>query len=166
MKKQILTLSVCLALSATSVMAAPATTSLKTAAKAPVAVTKTVKTPVVKTSKKVTTVVKKAVTPEVTVTPEELAKQKFEERMANERNNFYNKIGLSAEQKAKAESLDKANRESAAPLFNNVRTEKAKLHELKAKKAGFIAIYKQERNVKAAKKALRAHMDASRKQFE
>src|SRR5574344_853994 len=187
MKKQILTLSVCLALSATTVMAAPAkapvapatpatvtavttkTVAVKTADKTVVATKKTVgvkkagKTKVA--TKKVVAVKKGAktvvakTTSEVTVSPEELARQKFEERMAQERDSFYNKLGLTAEQKTKAEALYNTNSESVAPLFSNVRY-------LKAKKASFVAICKQKHNVKGAKKALRAHMEASRKQFE
>ena len=192
MKKQILTLTMCLALTATSALAAQTAPAAKAPVKAPVAAAApatTVKAPVAavkkapakkavatkkckKCAKKaVKNPVKKvankqAVPEQVTLTPEQIAKQQFEAKMAQERDTFYNKLGLSAEQKTKAEALDKANRESAAPLFDAVRAEKAKLHQMKAQKACFFAICKQEKAVKAAKKALRAHMDASKKQFE
>ncbi|MBP7211200.1 Spy/CpxP family protein refolding chaperone [bacterium] len=189
MKKQILSLSVCLALTATSALAAGTTAvETKTPVKAPVAVQKTTTVVVSKTttvvakknnvvvakknckkcvkkSAKVTPVANKTATPEVTLTPEQLAKQQFEEKMAQRRDCFYNKLGLTDAQKAKAEALDKTNRESAEPLFDNVRIQKGKLHALRAKKAGFLAIYKQERALKSAKKALKAHMETSRKQF-
>jgi hypothetical protein len=191
MKKQILTLTMCLALTATSALAAqtaPAAAPVKapvaaapaTTVKAPVAAVKKAPAKKVVAAKKCTkkcakkavknpvkkVANKQAVPEQVTLTPEQIARQQFEAKMAQERDNFYNKLGLSAEQKTKAEALDKANRESAAPLFDTVRAEKAKLHQLKAQKAGFFAICKQEKAVKAAKKALRAHMDASKKQFE
>jgi Spy/CpxP family protein refolding chaperone len=152
MKKQILTLTMCLALTATSALAK----GTSTVTKAPIK-------PVCSTCAKSTAAATTA--PEAKLTPEQM-KQKFEEKMAKDREDFYCKLGLSAQQKAKAEALDKKNRESAKPLFEKFHQEKVKLHELKENKANVIAIDEQKLKVKAARKALRAHMMASKKDFE
>lgn len=146
MKKQILTLTMCLALSATAPLASDAATVAK------------------KTPAKVT--VNEVKTQEPTLTPEQAAKKHFEEKMTKEKEDFYCKLGLSAEQKAKAESLDKRNRAEAEPLFQKVRAEKIKLHELNAQKASETEICKQKHQVKVAKKALKAHFEASKKAFD
>lgn len=145
MKKQILTLALCLALSATSTLAA--TTPAKAPAKSkPCACAKSVEKGAVKVVKPVTPEEVKA--PEVVLTPEQLAKKNTEEKLAKNRECLMNKIGLSAEQKAKAE-----------PLLTKVQVEKAKLRELKAKKACPILICKQKCEVKKAKKAFEATLN-------
>lgn len=144
MKKQILTLTLCLALTATSALAAT------TPAKGPVKSTPCVcAKPIAKAAVKV---VKPAATevkaPEVVLTPEQLIKKNTEEKLAKNRECLMNKIGLTAEQKAKAE-----------PLLAKVQAEKAKLRELKAKKACPILICKQKNEVKQAKKAFEATLN-------
>lgn len=96
----------------------------------------------------------------------EHAKMKFEEKRTKDRDDLYCKLSLTPEQKAKAEALDKTNRETAKPLMSKLRQERAKLHELKAKKAGMVEISKQKMQVKLAKKALKEHFEASQKSFE
>jgi len=144
MKKQMMTLALCLALTATSALANGAKTTSKTQTKAltPVA-TKTVD----KTNCKTT-------------------KQNFEEKMAKDRADLYCKLGLSNDQKTKAETIHQKNMKDAEPLFKKLSSEKAKLHELKANNACAIKIDEQKLKVKEAKHALKAHMKASRKEFE
>lgn len=149
MKKQLMTLAVCLALTTTSALAS----SPKTATKE----TKPTTPPMTCQAKK---------TPEVTPCPKEIAKQKFEERMAKDREELYCKLGLSAEQKTKAEAIHQEDKKSVEPLFAKLHAEKTKLHELKAKKACIAKIEKQKLKVKEAKHAIKAHMEKSRKEFE
>lgn len=163
MKKQILTLSLCLALTATSALSCGASTVTKKApTKTHTAVSKTVK----KAVKKTTPVACKKTAPAVTLTPEQLAKQKIEEKMAQERAAKYDALDLSAEQRTKAEALAQKHREGAEPLIAKIHQEKAKLHELKAKKACPVSICKQKQALKAAKKDFRKYMANSRKEFE
>lgn len=150
MKKQILTLTLCLALTATTAMA---NTTAKVAKKA---------APV----KAVSNIACQKPAQEVTLTSEQLAKKKFEEKMTKDREDFYCKLGLTSEQKLKAEALDKQSKIEAEPLFLKFRAEKAKLRELKAKKTCPIMLCKQKEEVRVAKKAIRAHMKTSRKAFE
>lgn len=157
MKKQILTLAMCVAFSATAALAATPATVKKAPAKAP--------THVVKVSAK-TPAVKKAEPEKVVLTPEQEAKKRFEEKMAKDREDLYCKLNLTADQKAKAEAMDKKARDEAQPLFEKVQTERAKLQQLKANKSCPIEISKQRRQVIAAKKAVKAHFEASRKNFE
>lgn len=108
----------------------------------------------------------KSCTPENGCLTSEQAKKKFEEKMTKNREDLYCKLGLTPEQKAKAEALDATNREAAKPLMCKLRQEKAKLHELQQKKACLCEIYRQKQQVQLAKKALKDHFAASRKCFE
>ncbi|MFA7658162.1 MAG: hypothetical protein WCY19_01875 [Candidatus Gastranaerophilaceae bacterium] len=158
MKKQILTLTMCLALTATSALAAgtnavtqKAVSQVKTAA---------------------TTTVKPAPAPSVAkpeppkmMTREE-AKKHFEERRAQERERMYNALKLSAEQKAKAEALDAKTKQDVEPLIKKAQLEGKKLRELKAKKASSFETWKQEYTYKAAKNDVKKYFDSSRKSFE
>ena len=148
MKKQMITLAVCLALTATSALASSTKISPKTPAKELIPVATQTKAS------------------EATQCPEETAKQKFEEKLAKDREELYCKLGLSTEQKTKAEAFHQKTREGAEPLFAKLHTEKAKLHELKAQKACVVKIDEQKLKVKEAKHALKAHMKASGKEFE
>lgn len=158
MKKQILTLAMCLALTTTAALANGTTAVAKKApAKAPQKVAK----PVLKT----TPVAQVKPACEV-LTPEQEAKKRFEEKMKAEREHLYTTLALTPEQKANAEAMDQRHREAAKPLFEKIRAERDKLHALKAKNASKIEITKQKHEVRAAKKALRAHFESSRKEFE
>lgn len=154
MKKQILALSVCLTLSST----------IACAATVPAKATVKVEPCVAKQAVKTAEVVKPEVKP--VVCPEKMTKKKIEEKIAKERAEFYNALGLTCEQKAKAETLDKAQRTKGEPLVAKIKEEKTKLSELKEKKACPIVICEQKRNVRAAKKAFKAHLAESRKAFE
>lgn len=132
MKKQIFTLTLCLALTATSALAAGTTTVAKKAA--------------VKTTTNCVKAVKPAVkTPEVVLTPEQLAKKNVEEKLTKERECLFSKLGLTAEQKTKSE-----------PAMAKVQAEKAKLKEMKAKKACPVEVLKQKKEVRKAQKEFRA----------
>lgn len=146
MKKQILALSVCLALSSTIACAATVP------AKVPVKVEPCIAKQAVKTAEVVKPEVKLVVCPE--------------KRIAKERAELYKALGLTSEQKAKAEALDKTERVNGEPLVAKIKAEKTKLKELKDKKACPIKILEQKQAVRAAKKAFKAHLAESRKAFE
>lgn len=176
MKKQILTLTMCLALTATSALAngtkavtAPVKTPIANAAKTQVkAPVKTA--PAAKAINKVTP----AATPQAVVkpsdksqvmTPEE-AKKHFEEKKAQERALMYEALKLTEAQKAKAEALDAKTREDAGKYLRKVQTESKKLRDLKAKHASVFAIYKQKWALKSAKADAKKYFAKSKKSFE
>lgn len=176
MKKQILTLTMCLALTSTVTLAESTKTVLKAPAK-PVTTTP-VKAPATATITKATTSKSEApkatatekttvAKPEVakTMTKEE-AKKYFEEKRAKDRENLYNILGLSKEQKAKAETLDKKTIEGAEPVFKKAKKEHKKLNELKEKHASFFTIWRQEFVAKSSKNDLKKYFSKSKKEFE
>lgn len=144
MKKQVLTIAICLSISAASALASSTINTTTKPAEPPCAVSTT----------------------QGTAVTQEQAKKNFEARMAKSREDLYSKLGLSSEQKSKAEALDKTNREAAKPLMSKLCQEKIKLRELKTKKANPVEILKQGNKVHAAKKAVREHFKASDKKFE
>jgi hypothetical protein len=159
MKKQILTLTMCLALTATSALAAATdkvskTTPIKPVSKVEVKATTTLEKPCDKPCDK------------PVLTAEQQARKQFEARMLKERELFHQALNLTPEQKKKAEAIDEQSRKEAEPLFNKAREEHMKLKDLKAKKATQEEIAKQELTVKAARKELKKHFKASRKKFE
>lgn len=141
MKKQMMTLAVCLALTATSAMAV--TSANETA---PAAAQK-----------------KAAVE---TKCPCEHNKQNFEEKMAKHIEDFYTKLGLTKEQRKKADYLHEKSMLESESLMAKLFTEKAKVHELRAQKACPEKVAAQVAKVKEAKQALRTHMECSKKEFE
>lgn len=149
MKKKLLTLAVCVAV--TSISAYGATVATKSA------------TPVKSSGTEVKKVVNK--TPEAKPTPEQMKKE-FEARMAKDRAALYEKLKLTEEQIKKSEELHKKNHAAGEPLIDNLRLQKAKLYELKAQKATEEQIEKQKAEVKAARKKFKAHMTAANKEFE
>lgn len=175
MKKQIFTITMCLTLTSTTALAESTKTVLKTPVKPATTITAPVKTviktvtPVVKPeTPKAAPAAKTTVTkPETskTMTKEE-AKKYFEEKRAKDRENLYNALGLSKEQKAKAEVLDKKTIEGAEPVFKKAKKEHRKLNELKEKHASFFIIWHQEFVAKSSKNDLRKYFDKSKKEFE
>lgn len=164
MKKQIFTLAMCLALTATSALAdGTKTIGQKTKPHAKVAATKQDVKPQVSTDKP-SMAPKQGEQPKI-MTREE-AKKFFEERRAAERESMYKTLGLSAEQKTKAEALDAKTKLKIDPLMKNVQTEVRKLRELKAKKASDLSILAQKHAVKAAKKEVDKAFESSKKEFE
>lgn len=148
MKKQVITLTIGLALAASSAFAGCPVKTTEAAKPETNGCPYTASTP---TGNKLT---------------KEQMRQKFEEKMAKHREALYCKLGLTQEQKTKAEELDKKNRDEAKPLMEKVHQEKMKLRTLKENKAGSMDIYKQKENLRAAKKALHKHFEASQKSFE
>jgi len=151
MEKRILTLTICLALTASSAFASSTvtstmklTTNQAESAPCPCSVTPTAEVPLTK----------------------EQFMQKMEEKMAKHREALYCKLGLSVEQKTKAEELDAKNKADARPLMDKVQEERAKLTDLKAKKACSVKIMEQKQKLRDAKKALHKHFMASKKSFE
>lgn len=102
---------------------------------------------------------------EKTLTKEQ-QKKFFEEKMTKRRDALYCKLALTPEQKNKAEELDAKNKVEAIVLIDKVKQERAKLDDLKAKKACPILICKQKQQLKSAKHALRKHFKASQKSFD
>lgn len=156
MKKQILTLTMCLALTATSALAnstAKATMKVTAPQAAKPVAPKTEETPC-------------GCPCEATAPTKEQFKQKFEERMAKRREALYTRLGLSQDQKTKAIELDKKNRTEAKPLMEKLHEEKAKLNDMESKKCCPVMLMEQKQKVKAARKALRKHFMASEKNFE
>ena len=155
MKKQILTLTMCLALTATSALAATTDRINKTA---PVKM-------VAKLEAKTPAVAENACD-KVVLTPEQQARKQFEAKMVKERELFHQALNLTDEQKKKADAIDEKARIEAEPLLCKLREERTKLKDLKAKKATQEEIVKQELALKTARKALKQHFKASRKEFE
>jgi len=163
MKKQILTITMCLALTTSAALAE---------------VTKTMPQKILPQAKVSTSVpVKPEIKPAPPTTlgtqPEqpkritsEEARKYFEEKQAKQREHMYNDLGLSIEQKAKAEALDIKSKKEVAPLMTKLRLESKKLKDLKTKKASSFKIWQQENTVKSAKKALKKHFESSKKAFE
>lgn len=161
MKKQILTLTLCLALTATSALAA-GTNSVAHKAVAKTKITTTIKTPTKATTAQ--NIAKPGEQPKF-MTQEE-AKKHFEERRAAEREHIYKDLGLSVDQKTKAEAIDAKTREGGRSAIRKVQVEHKKLRDLKTKHASAFAIWKQKRVLKSAKKDADKFFGASRKQFE
>ena len=167
MKKQILTLTMCLALTATAALATgtnqvPQKTNAVAKTQAKVSVTAKSST-----QAKITRDLNAEKTADtIKPTSKEDARKCFEERRVKSRENMYKELGLSAEQKAKAEAIDLKTKTEAEPLFKKAQTEAKKLRELKTKKASIFKIRKQQKAFKAAKNDLRNHMKASKKAFE
>lgn len=168
MKKQILILTMCLAMTTASAFASAPAKENPTPNPFPTPQVKKVtqsSTKIDPPAKEVPCV-KPVTQSEAGCINSEQAKKKFEEKMAKDREDLYCKLGLTPEQKAKAEAMDKANREAAKPLMCKLRQEKAKFRELKEKKACPVEICKQKQQIKLAKKALKEHFETSRKCFE
>ena len=160
MKKQIFTLTMCLALTASAALADAVEKMLpqKTTTQATTSITATAKCPSPQN------LIKQAEQPRV-LTKEEV-KKRVEERRIQQRVDMYYKLGLTSEQRAKAEALDARTKMEAEPLILKVQAEGKKLRELKVKKASKIQIFKQEQSFKASKKAIKKHFEASRQSFE
>jgi len=162
MKKQILTMAMCVALS-TTVASAEVTKTVMPKVTTPAKVSSTL--PVKTQATVAPSATLSRPEPPKMMTREE-AKKCFDERKAKGRDHLYSELGLSAEQKQKAEALEVKNRSEVLPLVGKLKTEAKKLGELKAKHASVFAIWKQENTVKASKKALEKKFEASRKSFE
>lgn len=159
MKKQILVLSMCLALTSTVALAQGAVPPIQKQ----VPQAKTVPTPVVNPVE-VKPDAKSGVQRKV-LTKEE-AKKYFEERQAKKRDFMAKYLGLSEEQKVKADELDLKAKSDIEKTFKKVQIEGKKLKDLKTQKASKFAVWKQEMTFNSAKKEFKASLDKSRKDFE
>lgn len=148
MKKQVLTLTICLVMTASSTLAASTVSTTKQVAPVPAGCPCKLGQPC---DEKMT---------------KEQFKQKMEEKMAKRREALYCKLGLTPEQKAKAVSMDTKNRTEAKALIDKIQEEKAKLIDLKSKNACPVKVLEQKQKLKSAHKALRKHFAASEKNFE
>lgn len=158
MKKQILTLTMCLALTATSALAdGTKNISQKAVAQTKSAITTTKQAPTVTTTTPAEAANKN--------TAKEEAKKRFEEKKAQERQALYATLGLSPEQKTKAEALDAKTRYGAGPLIRKLQVEARKLGSMKAKKASKLSILKQEIVLNSAKKDLEKYFKDCKKRF-
>lgn len=160
MKKRIFTLTMCLALTATSALA--------NATKSAVQISKnvvnaaSVTTPVNAQTNTAT------ITPTVTnesekhLTMEEARKLK----RAEDREKMYNDLGLSDEQRKKAQAIDEKTKKELEPLFKKVHTEVKKLRALKDKKASYFKILHQRFVVKSTKIKIKNKINDSKREFE
>lgn len=94
------------------------------------------------------------------------AKRTFEERKAKERALMYATLSFTNEQKAKAEAIDAKTKANIEPLFRKFQAEARKLRDLKAKKANPISIWLQKQSVKATKKSIEKCINSSKKEFQ
>lgn len=145
MKKNFLTIAVCLAITASSALAQPNTTS---ATKADI-------------KKPATSIMKQ----EKPLNKEDY-KKIFEQKRKQKREFMYKFLELSAEQKTKAEALDEKAKAEAKPLFDKARAESKKLKDLKAQKASAFAIWRQEFAINTARNDFKKHMEKSKNDFE
>lgn len=160
MKKQLLTLMMCMVLTATSAFAATTATPVK---KAPCPVKATVTAPA-----KNCPCAKAAQTPcaEPALTPEQAKRKAFEEKIAKDRAELYCKLGLSEQQKLTAGALEEKTKSEMEPLFAKLHEERAKLKDLKANNACPMKIAEQKMKVKAVKKDIKKEFKAAQKSFE
>lgn len=162
MKKQILTLTVCLALTSTAALASVTNTAgQKVVPPSIVSVPSTMN--VVKPT--VSSTIKKPDKP-LTITSMDEIKKHLDDRRNQERERLYNDLNLSAEQKIKAKDLDANAKVEFAKYRKKVQFEARKLRDLKVKHASFFETYKQKRALKKAKADAKRCFDSSKKSFE
>lgn len=159
MKKQILTLTMCLALSATSALAdGTKNITQKTVVQTKSAITTTNQTPAATTTTPTEAVNKNKA--------KEEDRKRFEEKNTKERQALYATLGLSPEQKAKAEELDSKTKYGAGPLARKLHVEARKLGSMRAKKASKLSILKQEIVLNSAKNELKKYFRDCNKRFK
>lgn len=144
MKKQILTLAMCLAVSATAVSAESAKSVKPTNQKSEVAMEKPVEPQKFKS--------------------EEEAKKFFECKMAQRREAFYKELGLTPEQKAKADALDAKTKADAQALHKKFKEERKKLMESSKKSFEDILTKEQKAKLKEIDKETKEKMEKMRKE--
>lgn len=155
MKKQMMTLAICLALTTTVVLASDSS-DISTQALIKNA----------QANEAIVPIANQTPASDVASMPKQSVKTKFKEKWAEDKEELYCKLGLTPEQKAKAKALDEKKKMDAEPLLAKFHEEKAKLHQLKATKASSEKINQQKMKVKDAERTIKAHMEASRKKFE
>lgn len=157
MKKRILTLVFCLAALSTGTLAEEACIAPSLAPKTEQMFSPSANNPL--------KWLNSADTPENQVMSNEDRRIRFEMDKTRERNERYKKLGLSPEQKAHSEYLDKQVKRNAAPLLKKFKKEAQKLHEMKKRKASRFAVWLQEQEVKKAKRDIENYFDDAKKDF-
>lgn len=156
MKKHVITLAVCLALSATSAIAIQAKAVEQK--------------PLIPAVSVVNTAAKGTILPVKQEGPKfmskEEAKKFFEEKREKDRRQMYSDLKLTEEQIKKAEALDIKTKDGAREVIKKVHNEAKKLRELKSKKASVFVIYRQKFALYSAKQKADKYFDTSRKEFE
>lgn len=155
MKKQMMILAACFALTATVALASD-NNNFSTQ----------VLTKNINTTETVNTSANQIPVSDINSCPKQSVKTKFKEKWMEDKEELYCKLGLTPAQKSKAKALDEQKKMDAEPLLAKFHEEKAKLHQLKAAKACSEEINQQKIKVKAAERAIKCHMEASRKNFE
>jgi hypothetical protein len=157
MKKQILALTMCLALTSTTALAVGAKT---------VAQKSTVQKAVAAApgNPLIPSLAKPGEQPQI-ISREE-AKKRMGAAKAKERELLYTALNLSVEQKTKAEALDAKTKAGVVQVIKKLQLEARKLRELQSKHASVFAVWKQELALKAAKKDVEKYFKSSRKEFE
>jgi Spy/CpxP family protein refolding chaperone len=149
MKKKIFISTMCVVLTATSIFAVETNNNVQK-------ITQTV------TQSKCE---KQDLSPKHQLSKEERLKH-FEAIRKLHREHFYKEVGLSDEQKLKAEEIELKSKEELKPLLKKIHLEREKLRTLRKEKASVFAIWKQENAFKNAKKDLKNYMEVSKKSFE
>jgi hypothetical protein len=164
MKKQFLTLTMCLALTATAALAAGTgniTSSVSSKSKI---------AEIAKTSPKAQSKIMGLTVPSTQDQPKllsrEEARKAFETRKAKERELLYTALELTADQKVKVEAIDAKTRANLDPLFRKLQVEARKLRALRAKKASAFSIWRQKLAVKSAKAGVDKCLIKSKKDFD
>lgn len=93
-------------------------------------------------------------------------KKLMETRRAQEKTLMYDTLKLTEAQKAKAEALDAKTKSELKPLVKDLRQEMKKMQELKTKNASIIKIWKQQFAVNSAKSKVKSKLTASKNDFE
>lgn len=159
MRKQILTLAMCLAIAGNSAIADVVKNSpAKSQPPSACPLGKAQPTPIAEPN------IKKHMGKHPLMTREE-AKKRFEERRLKEREMLYTDLCLSAEQKKKAEALDDKTKEGADKYIKKVQTEARKLRDLQKQKTSCLEIHKQKIALKEAKREMKNYFENSRKEF-
>lgn len=155
MKKRILALTMCLTLTATSAIAA--SINMPTGQVAPT----------IKAQPNTIMQLTPSRRPQINNVQERLeARKRFEDRKAHERELMYTTLGLSAEQKNKAEAIDAKTRAEAGKYIRRIQVEAKRLRELTVKKASWLEIHKQKQALNAARKDADKFFENSKKSFE
>lgn len=162
MKKQIITLTMCLALTSTAALASGVNTIGQKMASQPVVSTPTT----LNTAKPAATSTIGKPGKQLTITSMDEIKKHFEDRRIKERETLYNNLNLSEEQKIKAKDLDATTKVEFAKYRKKIQIEAKKLRDLKVKHASIFKIYKQKSALNRAKADTKRYIESSRKSFE
>lgn len=155
MKKRILTLSMCMVLGATSALATNIGIPMGNI------------TPTVKAQPNAMMPFGQGVRPQMPNAQQQLEIRKhIADRKAQERELMYTTLGLTTEQKNKAENIDAKTRAEAGKYLRRIQVEARKLKELQLKKASWLEIQKQKHALNAAKKDADKFFENSKKSFK